>query len=206
MCKDVICSNNIIYDSTGNGIIVSLPSHNIKINNNSIRNCASGSILVWPQMEHGEYDSTDHNIEICHNLIKDGNHIGIELNNADNVMVVNNRIYDSVSHGVYLLTSTNIKVHENECYKNKRGIVLEQSSDSNEITSNKIHSIHPMYNDHGVFVLNSENNLVKNNVFYGKYESITKEFFEEHVDENHGTNTFENNNIDMNSDMPHFYS
>lgn len=171
LCKESKVTNNKIYDSASNGIIVSLPSHNIEISNNTIACSHDGSIVVRPQVEHGEYASINHNIHIFNNVIRDSKYIGIEINNTDLINIYSNSILFSQNYGMYSLNSSNVFIDDNKIISRYRHIGFD-NSDDNIIRNNIMWSTYPNLCDHAIILIESSNNRIDDNMFYGFYTSI----------------------------------
>lgn len=190
MCKNTFVSNNSSNDSSSHGIVLSIPSENIKICNNIINRSLAGAITARLQLEHGKFNITNHQIDINNNVILDCKYIGIEVVESIYVNIYCNNIISTNHFGIYILNVSNANLNNNKLYDNKRGIVIEQTYKSH-IYNNYIYSLNLDISDHGISILNSNNNKLINNKLYGYYLSFIKELFEDKLIESF--NTFENN-------------
>lgn len=172
MCKNSIISGNIIYTSISSGIMISLPSHNVTFSSNFIMNAYESSIVVRKQMEHGDFTSSNYNINILNNeIIKSGFH-GIDLNDVDLAVVASNKIDEVAEHGIYILNGTNIVISSNLIITSNKSIYIDIGSTNNIVDSNKTYNVFPNYTESAVYTLYSFGNTISNNNFYGTYTSV----------------------------------
>lgn len=187
MVKDCMITHNNIYDSYAHGIIVSLPSYNLEISNNFIRNPVSAGINVRLQAEHGEYINENHNINIKENTIIASKYIGIEINNGHSINIANNFIKCTEQFSIYLLQSTQNTITDNICVQAIRGILIDADCNDNIVSNNHIFSVFPKMSDHAIAVLdNCSNNTISDNQFSGRYTSTV-------IKDITGNNSFNNN-------------
>lgn len=164
MCSNCIVSNNKVYDSASHGIICSLPSKNINIINNLIRDCTDAAIGVKMQTEHGPYYEKKQQIMIIGNTINDTKSIGIEINDGDDIKIKNNKLFWTSTTGIYLLNSDTCNVENNTVSHFDIGILLDINCKNNNISLNKLYSVYPDASKHCIFVENdTENNVITNN-------------------------------------------
>lgn len=168
MCKSCGFFRNIIYDSTDSSIHVSLPSHTIRIERNTIYECDSSGIKLSNQMEHGPFRTTPYNILIKNNYIYDAKKNAIELNDTDNCRISKNRLYSSDKFGIYVLNSKSITITENKVSYFMVAIWLENGCKST-ITNNSFLSVYPNEGENIVKLdLVSNDNVISGNSCKGK--------------------------------------
>ena len=173
LVKDCIVSNNLIRDSSSQGIFLSLPSKNITITHNKIINTHGASISVKNQLEHGDYVSVDHNILIKENNISYCKFISIELNNTDYVKVRKNTIRETTSDAIYLLNSINTEIEDNLFVKQRRGVFVDQNCDNNLVKNNNFCSVYPSISEHGIVISDTASNtIIVDNTIKGVHTSV----------------------------------
>ncbi|UCE37359.1 MAG: right-handed parallel beta-helix repeat-containing protein, partial [Thermoplasmata archaeon] len=197
---DNVISNNSIYLSNFQGILIDLSSNNLIFNNSIYDNDDEGIFL----------DESPNNI-ISHNVISNNregivpNHLspgiiiqnnsifsntasGILLAGTSNHTISNNGIYLNNAWGIYIDSSPNNLIFNNSIYlNNAAGITLWPASD-NIISNNNI-----SYNTGGIVLLlgSSNNNISYNNISYNTDHGIS--------DSEGSDNKYINNYIDTNS-------
>lgn len=174
MCKNTLVTLNQIYDSTSEGIFVSLPSHDLTISHNKIRKCENAGISMRPQVEHGPTLMEDYRIDIRDNIIINSGFIGIELNSVQLCTIKNNYVNKTKLSGIYLLNNDNCTIDDNELFEPNRGIFVD-SSDFVTITNNEIISTNKYLTDHGIYLQNipdTLNIIVAGNMIIGEYVSV----------------------------------
>lgn len=172
MCNNVNISGNTIYDSTSQGIFVSLPSNNITISNNKVYECSGSSIKIDNQTEHGTFPIADYNILISKNYFYDAHYSALELCNCQKLVITSNIFIETDKYSIYCLNSNNINITTN---KISYSIVTLWVENSNNIIfdSNLIYSVYPdSINNVVKMVQNSLNNSITNNTIKGiiKYD------------------------------------
>jgi len=171
MCRNTIVKNNVIYDSTSEGIYISLPSQNVKILNNKIYECESSAIKTADQLEHGIIVFSDnHNISISKNKIRDSGVNCIELNNAKCMTIDNNKITGTNNILLYSLNSREIFFSNNDCAYFKIAIWLEKSY-KNIISDNKFYSLYPYQSEYIIQYYSSKENEMINNTIRGMFQN-----------------------------------
>jgi hypothetical protein len=189
MCRDTFILGNTIFDSTTEGVFVSLPSHNINIDSNTIYECASSAIKVSNQVEHGIFTHTPYNIHVNKNTIYDAHHNGIEMNDAEMVFITENNLVGTDNFASYFLSCSNIHLTNNLLSYFIEGVWAENSHDI-FVENNKFNSVYPDNAAHGVWSNDISSNItVTNNSFNGQYTT------NEIIDVKTETKTIENNTI-----------
>jgi parallel beta-helix repeat protein len=172
MVKQVDALQNYIYDTSSHGIIVSLPSKQVNIINNCLRNTSSASISVMKQLEHGDFDSSPSLLVISRNIIMDSQFHGIELSDTHESEISLNHFDKLNQSGIYLLRSERNAIRENLIIKSQRGVTIDVGSRENSVTNNQIHSHYPNLNQYGTILEpGSENNQIENNSYKGPFTS-----------------------------------
>jgi parallel beta-helix repeat protein len=172
MVKQCLVTSNSLYDSSAHGIICSLPSHDLSIENNYIRNSASASINVSLQIEHGLFINENHGIVIRNNKIENSGYIGIEINNANNIIIENNNIKWTKQFGLYILKSSNIHIKNNNISQFTRGIHMDVDSSENIVEHNRLYSVYPNISEHAIVLESMVNHCTINeNHISGKFIS-----------------------------------
>lgn len=136
MITDCLINYNYIFDSLSHGIICSLPSKNVNISYNYIRNTKSAGINVMMQLEHGNFSAFDYNIIIKNNNIVDSKYIGIEVSNGISIDINNNKIVNPSCSGIYLLKSSKCNVLKNHIENYEVGIFMDIECRENNIIDN----------------------------------------------------------------------
>jgi nitrous oxidase accessory protein NosD len=169
MCRTTNIYNNIINDSTSQGIYLSFPSDNISLIGNKIYNSRHSSIKMGNQLEHGIFTGYNYNIIVQHNTIFNSQVYGIELNNANNIRITNNSITSGKTMGIYSYFGSNLIIKSNKIAYFNYAIFLELTTQSS-ITGNNIMSIYPNLGQNGIKITSDSivNTIVENNM-YGKY-------------------------------------
>jgi len=188
MCKNSYITSNVIYDSTSQGIYVSLPSHNLQIKYNKIYECKFSGIKLANQKEHGEFPATPYNMTIRENYIYDSKLYAIELNDAINVNIINNKFIGTDTFGIYCLRSENINIKDNKLSYFQSGVWSEMSKNIN-ILENKFYSVYPDLANNVFKIVNSSNSVIENNEINGQIKYSLFDISKDSV------NTKNNNNI-----------
>lgn len=170
MCRNSIINNNTIYDSSSEGVFISLPSHNIKFCKNKIFECKNAAIKIKNQEEHGEFDPSTYNIYISKNDIYDTYYNGLEINDCIGAYILNNYIHGADNHGIYFLRCKNIKLSFNVITYFSIGFLIEQSSDI-DIIGNASYSVYPYEGTHFIKFINTTNCDIKKNKIKGNISS-----------------------------------
>lgn len=170
MCRTCNIYNNIIADSTSNGIFVSFPSDTLSIVANKIINSYYSGLVCRDQMEHGAFTRYDYNIMIRNNMIFGSRSYGIELNNATNLNINNNKIVSNNTMGVYSYNGAKLNIKYNKIAYFRYGIFLEKNIDT-LVNNNNIMSVYPLLGDNGVKITNdSSKTSVSDNTLWGEYK------------------------------------
>jgi parallel beta-helix repeat protein len=190
MCRNIMIKNNTIYDSSSEGVFISLPSHDLKIYDNKIYECKSSGIKIANQLEHGSVSRSPSNIVIKRNKIYDTAFNAIELNDVDTAIISDNIFIGADSNGLYVLRSKNVKIEKNKISYFKIGIIFYDSND-NELIGNGLYSVYPFSATSFVQLGKSYHNTLINNEVKG---NILGKF----VDEFEGSedNIIDNNNYE----------
>ena len=170
MCRTTNVYNNTFTDSTTNGIYVSFPSDNISIIGNKIYNTTYSGIVMKNQIEHGTFTPYIYNIIVQLNTIFNSHMYGIELNNANTVIIKNNKIVSGQTMGIYSYNGKNLLMTLNNISYFNYGIYLEQTSNSN-IQSNTLNSIFNSNGSNAIKIFNSSSDTVVSNNICGQYTS-----------------------------------
>jgi parallel beta-helix repeat protein len=102
-----------------------------------------------------------HNVVFSSFNVKEG-YIGIRLNNVQNCKIENNSVFEN-DYGIALLSSSGNTIANNTAFNNKvNGILLRDSSDTNEITNNTVCE----NSDVGLQIQDSTENLVTHNSLF----------------------------------------
>ena len=119
--RDVVIENNTIFNANSHGIFLSLPSHNVLIRNNIIKDSASSGIKVARQVDH--YDENgdtlttpDHrsrDIYIIGNTIENARLNALEINNLVDSAVTHNTIIAPDFSGIYAYLSERLYIGHN---------------------------------------------------------------------------------------------
>jgi len=174
MCKKCTINNNIIYDSIGEGIHISLPSETLNIISNKIYECDTSGIKISNQLEHGSFVPKKCDITIKNNYIYDSKFNAIELNDTIGCVIVKNKLISTENFGIYVLRSTNVSTYENKISYFSVAIWLEGSSHCN-IYKNLFMSVYPDEGSNVVkLTIDSNNNniydnLTKGHILYDNY-------------------------------------
>lgn len=178
MCLNTKVTGNHIYDSSSQGLFISLPSHDLEISRNNIYHCNQSGITIKRQTEHidpsGELDkASDYNIIIDSNTIYDNNFIGIEINDGRAFTISKNKFLHNQFRGIYQLNCQDIKIISNSFSYFSIAIELINLTGC-EISLNEFYSIHPQISEKALVMLNIDdfknlNNKISYNNFYGLY-------------------------------------
>jgi parallel beta-helix repeat protein len=169
MCRTCNLYNNIITDSTTNGIYVSLPSDNLAIMCNKIYNSNYSGFKMAKQMEHGTFTAYPYNIMIQYNKIFNSHIYGMELNYAVNTSITHNKIVSGQTMGIYSYSGTNLSISANKIAYFNHGIYLEATSNST-VSENDMMSIFPNLGQNGIKITNDSNSItVSDNNMRGNY-------------------------------------
>ena len=172
MVKNCVVTHNAVYNSSAHGIICSLPSHDLFISENFIKNSVSASINIRLQEEHGEYDSENHNIIISNNTICDSKYIGIEVTNANDITINDNRINATEQFGIYILKSSEINVEKNSIVQYQRGVHIDIASNAIQIKNNLLYSVFPKFSEHSIVLEDGVSNCnINGNIVSGPHIS-----------------------------------
>lgn len=168
MCKNTIIRNNTIYDSTTNGLYISLPSHNLNIDKNKIYECKNSAIKISDQVEHGTFISSYYDIKISNNYLYDAKIYAFEINNGIGIEIFNNKAISTDIFGLYLLNCDNITVYSNKFSYFTVALWLENTTNSN-IYNNRFYSVYPNQSNNVIKCVNNSNNTqILNNIVKGK--------------------------------------
>lgn len=167
MCNNVNVNRNTIYDSTSQGIYISMPTKNINISRNKIYECMNSNIKIDNQTEHGIFPISESNINITNNYFYDAHYSAIELGNCKKVSILNNKFVQTDRYSIYCLNSNDININNNTISYSIVTLWLENSNYVN-FDSNLIYSVYPDHTNNVVkMVLNSTNNNIINNTIKG---------------------------------------
>lgn len=193
MCKNTCVTGNYVYDSTSNGIFISLPSHNVYVDNNKIMNPLYSGIVVRNQVEHGIFDNKLNKITIKNNIINNAKFHGIEINNLDTSDLSNNIIYFVSNYGIYSLKSSNLNITQNDIYGANKGLYLDNTTNT-KINNNGIYSIFLRKTSDAIYIYESNDNVITGNTGYGDFTSVI-------INNVQGTNIIDNNNSEINNEF-----
>jgi len=179
MCQETLIDKNDIYDSTSQGVFISLPCTGVTLTKNYIWHCESAGITIKPQQEHMTSDSIlDHlhqqnNISIQDNAVYDNEHIGLEMNSTNGCLVSNNKFIRNKFYGLYLQDCKDLIIQHNLFSYFKVAIIIINSQIL-QITHNQFFSVHPIVTDRALHLLTidmgiNRHNHISNNIFCGKY-------------------------------------
>ena len=123
MLQDVECVDNLIETSATNGIFISLPSRDLTVTGNEIRDAAYSAIIIRPQVEHDAADRGLHSqgVRIIANRIT-GRMFGIEVDgnaglasqgDLERLIIRENDIQADDFAGIYLLRTLAPSLTEN---------------------------------------------------------------------------------------------
>lgn len=171
MCKNCVVDQNTIYDSSTNGIFVSLPSHNVDIKFNIIKECQESGIIIKNQLEHGSFTPSNYNINIYNNMVYDSKFHAVDINDGHQISVTKNRFLSTELNGIYCLDCNNITVSDNMVAYFNTALCLENSSNS-FFTNNICYSVYPDESKEVVKIINgSHQNTITTNIAKGRYIS-----------------------------------
>lgn len=171
--RSSIFTHNIFHNSSSHGIFISLPSNDITINNNFIKNTTEASIKVNLSNDYLSEKDTITGIVIENNLIVDCKYIGIEVVNSNNINIGNNILKWIGEFGVFFLSTVNSSISANNIIQSRRGIHIDNSCDNNLLLGNNIHSIYTSISEHAIALeATTLNNTISNNNIYGEYSSV----------------------------------
>jgi parallel beta-helix repeat protein len=136
MITDCSVYHNYIFDSLAHGIICSLPSKNVLIKNNYIKNSKCAGINVMKQLEHGNFNPYDYNINIDTNTILDSKYIGIEIKDGICININDNKIVNPKDKGIYFLRCKNCLIENNNIKDYEIGIFVDILCSENIISGN----------------------------------------------------------------------
>lgn len=168
MCNNISFKKNTIYDSTSEGVFISLPSHNIDMQNNRIYECKNSGIKISNQLEHGDFNISPYDITIKKNFISDPGTTAIEINDVIKIKICDNKLIGSNHNGIYVLRSSDVQMCKNKISYFTTAIFVYDSN-NNSIKKNKIFSIYPLVAKYFVELVNSKNNIIINNIFKGNF-------------------------------------
>lgn len=186
MCNRGKIVNNIIYDSTSEGIFVSLPSHNLSISRNRIYECTNSGIRVANQLEHGSFVPSKYDISIEQNFIYDTKTNAIEVTDGNNMIINNNKLIGSDSNGLYIVRTHDIKITNNKISYFVIAVILFEV-DGSVVMDNNFFSVYPFDCKKIMQLINSNNNKVIDNVIKGNIVEAMFELI------NSSNNIFDNN-------------
>lgn len=191
MLKDTIISGNIIVNSVNNGILLSLPSSNITIENNYIKNAKEGGITIRDQLEHGPFINLDNNITLKNNVIIDNEYMSLEITNTNGINITNNKIMCVHLYGIYVLNSKNVTINNNDIIDTKTGIYVDVDNIDVNLLNNTIIVLDKNKSNHSMNLF-SDCQLLNNN-FYGYASSVTiNDIFRNHDISNKKLSKFKN--------------
>jgi len=188
MCKNSYVTSNVIYDSTSQGIYVSLPSHNLQIKYNRIYECTYSGIKIANQLEHGAFKATPYGIIVRENYIYDSKMYAVEVNNVIKMDIINNKFIETNSYGIYCLNSSNINITNNKFSYFTSGIWSEKSTNVIS-TGNNFYSIYPDIANNVFKFASSSNCFVENNVINGEIKYTPFDINTTNIDIKIGENT-----------------
>jgi hypothetical protein len=189
MCIDTIVYKNIVYDSTSNSIIISLPSKNILVKGNRLYDSIASAIKISNQGEHGTFNPFNYNINLCENSILAAKLYGIEINDGYSINIENNKMIDVSVYGIYILRSYYIHLLSNVIAYFSVGVWMENTNYSSAF-NNEFNSIFPDEGNNVFKIINnSNNNVITYNTVRGKilYDKFT-------FDASSSNNIINNNN------------
>lgn len=171
MCSGCAIENNIIYDSTTNGIYLSFPSDNITIANNKIYECQASAIKMANQVEHGPFTPFNYSIKVSDNKIYDAKFYAIELNYAREITIIDNNFVSTDIYGIYCYQCHNIRVTGNTISYFTVGVWFEAGTNI-YIYYNKFNSVYPDESNNVVKMVQSSNGAINDNLIHGniKYD------------------------------------
>lgn len=171
MDKNCNISNNTISYSNNSGIFFSLPLENILVENNLIIRPQQSGMVFRLQLEHGEFINDTHNITIRSNTIINSQYMGIECNYTDNIDIINNKIISPSNSPLYTYKCSDINLDNNDITFIKYPVRIENTNHVT-INNNKI-SICDFYpSNHGIFIINSNDISIIDNIITGQPTSI----------------------------------
>jgi parallel beta-helix repeat protein len=147
---NTVITNNTVFNSDGNGIILLQPGrNNIRVANNTIHHIA-GTITFSAGIrltdDNSNHNISDNRIYEC----TEGMLLGDEFLNADDLQnhrIWNNEIFNNTQNGIHLFLSQDVLIENNTIYNNTlSGIVLNTTDatnvTNNSVTGNTLHGIH----------------------------------------------------------------
>lgn len=175
-CDDSIIYDNSAYNNTGYGIRFSGGNNNTCTHNTAYENQLSGIRLYETDESAIENNNAHHNGEngillitncrsniVKSNTLQYNNISGIHIDDgSDSNLIMNNKASSNEEHGIFLDSSDNNALTGNTANKNEMNGIHLFFSDANSIMSNTANN-----NENGIFLVNSDNNIVVNNVFLG---------------------------------------
>ncbi len=169
MCRTVNVYNNVLMDSTSNGMYISFPSDNLTILNNTISNTTYSSIIMKNQIEHGTFTPYQYNILIKYNTIFGSKFYGIEMNNASDITITDNNIVAGKVYCIYSYASDTLTISANKIAYFSVGIYFEDTNNST-ISLNNMMSMFPNLGNNGIKLTStSYGSLVNNNEMQGQF-------------------------------------
>lgn len=164
MCKKTKVHNNVIYDSTSNGLYISLPSHKVNITRNKIYECQDSAVKIANQQEHGPFTPTDYNLNISNNFIYDAQDYGMEINDLLTSTLTSNTITNTTNFGFYMLRCNNLNVSNNIIAYFTVAFWLEQSNNCT-INANSLYGVYPFLGlEVSKLVTSTTNNIINNSI------------------------------------------
>lgn len=176
MCRDVIIKRNDIYDSTSEGIYLSLPSYNVAISSNKIYNCQSSGIKIAEQIEHPNFEKNKYDITISNNKFTSSYINSIAINDCNTIFVIDNMFLENGENAVYVARSNNVHMVNNVISYFNVGVIIF-GTENLTFTNNELYSIYPKLSTKFVQIIDSDTinvsyNFVKGNILYMDPEII----------------------------------
>jgi parallel beta-helix repeat protein len=167
--------NITIIDGSGNGSVISISVDWVNISGFTIQksgdglvdaginidsnyNTISGNNIIFNN-ENGIYLSFSNNNRITGNFISSNVDDGIDFDDSNDNIITENTITYNIPEGIQVEDSINNNITNNNISNNGLGIYLKESSDNNIITGNSI-----LNNHIGMKIINSANNIMRNNI------------------------------------------
>ena len=173
MTQDCVVANNRVFDSTSHGIICSMPSRRLRVQNNMLYRSHASAIAVRPQAEHGDYTPADNaEIVVEGNVVLSCEYIGIEVENVRGISIVNNRLRNIKNIGIYLLRARDCLTRHNRLISFARGVMIDVESTRCTVRDNWLYSMYPNEAQHAVLVETSASDShIDGNALYGRFTS-----------------------------------
>ncbi len=114
LCRDSTVIDNWIADAPGPGLTINLPSFDLTVERNTIRDSAASGIRIGPQDIHPvDVTTRSPGLALLDNVVVNSGLFGIEVDGASDLTVQGNLIDSSFYDGVYLLRSDRSLITDN---------------------------------------------------------------------------------------------